>query len=264
MARVSRIIALGASNLTRGLPTVVSAARTTWGHDVELLGALGHGRSYGIPSRFAARTLPGILQSGLWRTLDSLSPATSRGLVTDVGNDVIYEVPASLILEWVEDAVDRLQTYTADVVLTDLPVDAIKRLRVPAFIAVRTLVAPRCRLTLSAAVETVERVNYGLAQMADRVACASCPCVLSGTASIRSTSDRASGIQPGNIFLATTSSLRFGRAGAKPWGCTACCPSARHSLAWSKRECSRADGCAAAAKSGSSDRAGVKLHVVCP
>ena len=168
MARVSRIIALGASNLTRGLPTVVSAARTTWGHDVELLGALGHGRSYGIPSRFAARTLPGILQSGLWRTLDSLSPATSRGLVTDVGNDVIYEVPAPLILEWVEDAVDRLLTYTTDVVLTDLPVDSIKRLGVPAFLAVRTLVAPRCRLTLSAAVETAERVNDGLTQMADR------------------------------------------------------------------------------------------------
>ena len=168
MAPVSRVIALGASNLTRGLPTVVSAARTTWGHDVELLGALGHGRSYGIPSRFAARTLPGILQSGLWRTLDSLSPATSRGLVTDVGNDVIYEVPAPLILEWVEDAVDRLQAYTTDIVLTDLPVDAIRKLKKPAFIAVRTLLAPKCRLTLREAVDTTERVNEGLAQMADR------------------------------------------------------------------------------------------------
>ncbi len=88
--------------------------------------------------------------------------------MTDVGNDVIYEVPAPLILEWVEDAVDRLQTYTADIVLTDLPVDGIKKLRMPAFIAVRTLVAPKCRLTLSEAVETTERVNYGLAQMADR------------------------------------------------------------------------------------------------
>ena len=33
----------------------------------------------------------------------------------------------------------------------------------------------------------------------------------------------------------------------------------QHSLAWSKRECGQAGGCAAAAKSGSSDRAGVKL-----
>ena len=168
MAQVSRVIALGASNLTRGLPTVVSSARTTWGRDVELLGALGHGRSYGIPSRFAARTLPGILHSGLWRTLDSLSPATSRGLVTDVGNDVIYEVRAPLILEWVGDAIDRLQAYTSDIVLTDLPVDALRKLKMPAFIAVRTLLAPKCRLTLSQAVETAERVNYGLAQMAER------------------------------------------------------------------------------------------------
>ncbi len=49
--------------------------------------------------------------------------------MTDVGNDVIYEVPAPLILEWVEDAVDRLQAYTTDIVLTDLPVDSIKKLK---------------------------------------------------------------------------------------------------------------------------------------
>ena len=168
MAEVSRIIALGASNLTRGLPTVISSARTTWGHDVELLGALGHGRSYGIPSRFVARTLPGILQSGLWRTLDSLPPAASRGLVTDVGNDVIYELPAPVILEWVEDAVDRLQAHTADIVLTDLPVDSIRKLKTSAFIAVRTLIAPKCRLTLREAVDTTERVNDGLAALAER------------------------------------------------------------------------------------------------
>ena len=45
--QIRRVVALGASNLTRGLHTVVSTARTEWGPDVEVLGALGHGRSYG-------------------------------------------------------------------------------------------------------------------------------------------------------------------------------------------------------------------------
>jgi hypothetical protein len=42
-----RVVALGASNLTRGFQTIVSTARLVWGPDVEVLAALGHGRSYG-------------------------------------------------------------------------------------------------------------------------------------------------------------------------------------------------------------------------
>ena len=58
---VGRIVALGASNLTRGFQTLVSTARGAWGPYVEVLAALGHGRSYGAPSRLVFRTLPGIL-----------------------------------------------------------------------------------------------------------------------------------------------------------------------------------------------------------
>ena len=87
--RIARIVALGASNLTRGFQTVVSTARRAWGPEVEVLGALGHGRSYGAMSRFAMRTRPGILESELWTDLSRLPPAATRGLVTDVGNDLL-------------------------------------------------------------------------------------------------------------------------------------------------------------------------------
>src|ERR1700704_6567831 len=81
-AEVARVVALGASNLTRGFQTVVSTARATWGPNVEIVAALGHGRSYGAHSRFVIRTLPGILQSGLWRHLESLSAAPTRARST--------------------------------------------------------------------------------------------------------------------------------------------------------------------------------------
>jgi len=64
---VGRIIALGASNLTRGFHTVVATARAAWGPGGEVLAALGHGRSHDVPSRLAFRARPGILESGLWR-----------------------------------------------------------------------------------------------------------------------------------------------------------------------------------------------------
>src|SRR5262245_22793414 len=79
-AAVARVVALGASNLTLGFQNVVATARTAWGPGVEVVAALGHGRSYGANSTVVIRTLPGILQSGLWRKLESLPAATTRGL----------------------------------------------------------------------------------------------------------------------------------------------------------------------------------------
>src|SRR5215470_11156849 len=88
---IARVVALGASNLTRGLQTVVATSRSTWGPRVELLGAMGHGRSYGMASSLFIRTLPGILQSGLWRQLDALPPVPTHALITDVGNNIAYD-----------------------------------------------------------------------------------------------------------------------------------------------------------------------------
>jgi hypothetical protein len=165
-AEITRVVALGASNMTRGLQTIVSTARSAWGPGIEVLGALGHGRSYGVPSRVVIRTLPGILESGLWQTLSSLPAARTRALVTDVGNDILYGYPASTILAWVEEAVDRLQRLTPDVIVTDLPLDSIRRLSTPAFLVFRSLLAPRCRSSFAEIVETAERVNHGLASLA--------------------------------------------------------------------------------------------------
>jgi hypothetical protein len=157
-----RVVALGASNLTRGFHTIVAASRQKWGADIEVLGALGHGRSYGAPSRFLGRTLPGILQSGLWRELDRLPSVATRALITDVGNDILYGVSASQILAWVEECVDRLQRRTADIVLTGLPLFNIRRLSRTKFLVFRSLFFPACRLSLAQMVGVAEQVAEGL------------------------------------------------------------------------------------------------------
>jgi hypothetical protein len=163
---IGRIVALGASNLTRGFHTVVSTARASWGAEVELLAALGHGRSYGAPSSFLCRTLPGILESGLWRELESRPPVPTRGVVTDVGNDILYGFPADQILAWVAEALDRLGLVTDDLIVTDLPIDNIRKLSRWKFLAFRSILVPSCRLSLHQVLETSERVNTGLAALA--------------------------------------------------------------------------------------------------
>lgn len=162
------MLALGASNLTRGFHTVVSTARARWGPGVEVLAALGHGRSYGADSKFLVRGLPGILQSGLWQALPRLAPATTRAIVSDVGNDILYGFPAAQTLAWVEEAVDRLQQFTSDIVLTDLPVTTIRSLSNRKFLFFRSLFVPRCRLSLAQVAGTAEQVSEGLVQLASR------------------------------------------------------------------------------------------------
>jgi hypothetical protein len=164
--RPRRIIALGASNLTRGLHAVVSTARDQWGDDVELVMALGHGRSYGVSSTFMLRALPGILQSGLWDALERLPAVPTRVLITDVGNDILYGASASQILAWVEQCVDRVQSITDDIVVTDLPLASIRRLSRTKYLLFRSTWFPRCRLSLNDVVDTAERISDGLATLA--------------------------------------------------------------------------------------------------
>lgn len=159
-------MALGASNLTLGLSSVLGIARSAFGPQVEVLAALGYGRSYGASSTIAIRTLPGILQSGLWRELEARPRANTRGLITDVGNDILYGFSPEQILQWVQEAASRLLSHTNDVVLTDLPRASIRRLSPRSFLFFRTLFFPPCRLSRDEVFERVDRVNEGLAGIA--------------------------------------------------------------------------------------------------
>jgi hypothetical protein len=163
-----RLVALGASNLTRGLRVVAHLSRQFWGDPVEIVAALGHGRSYGMESAFLFRRLPGILQSGLWRHLETAEKAPARALVTDVGNDILYGAPVDEILGWVEECVTRLRAQGAEVVMTDLPLGSIDRLSSARFLLFRSVLVPSCRLSLAQVVDRSLAVEWGLRRLAER------------------------------------------------------------------------------------------------
>jgi hypothetical protein len=165
--RIARVVAIGASNLTRGFQTVVSTARTAWGSDVQVVAALGHGRSYGVTSAFLVRRLPGILRSGLWAQLESTPAVPTRALVTDVGNDILYGFSGDQILTWVDDVVTRLTRVSDDIVLTGLPMDSIRRLSPARFHTARSLLAPSSRVSHAGVLATAEQVHSGLEQLAE-------------------------------------------------------------------------------------------------
>jgi hypothetical protein len=165
-AEIGRVVALGASNLTRGFATVVSSAQSAWGTRVEVMAALGHGRSYGARSQLVFRSLPGILESGLWQELETRPRVPTRALVTDVGNDILYGFSPEQTLAWVAEALRRLAGVTSDIVVTDLPIMSIRRLSKSKFLMLRSILVPSCRLSLAQVLDRAEHVNAGLVDMA--------------------------------------------------------------------------------------------------
>lgn len=160
------MIALGASNLTRALYTVVSTARSAWTPDIEFLAALGLGRSYGVKSSVFGRAVPGILESGLWATLDEMPAASSVGLITDVGNDIMYNIEVPQILDWVREAARRLERHTTSITICGLPVEGDRRLSDWQYRWLRYVLVPSCRLTHDELQRRATLVNAGLRDIA--------------------------------------------------------------------------------------------------
>ncbi|HEY2827495.1 MAG TPA: SGNH/GDSL hydrolase family protein [Pirellulales bacterium] len=140
------VVLLGASNLSQGISTVVETARNVHGQPVEVLAAAGFGRSYGIDSCVLGRTLPGILHCALWEELGQRAQTPTTALITDIGNDILYEVEVPQILEWITTAIDRLQRAQAKVCVTLLPPIEPSNLSPARFRFFRTLFFPGCRL----------------------------------------------------------------------------------------------------------------------
>jgi len=164
-------VLLGASNLTRGIATVVETACRVWGRPLDLLAAIGHGRSYGMKSTVLMRTLPGILDCGLWGALAGRPPASTAALVTDIGNDLFYGASPPQIAGWVEVCVDRFAKLGAAVVMTRMPVCNLDHVRDWQYRAVRSVMFPGCKLTLAEITERALELDARLTEIARQQGC---------------------------------------------------------------------------------------------
>jgi hypothetical protein len=161
-----RLIVLGASNLARGLPLVVALEEARAGGPLQVYAADGYGRSYGGPSLALGRTLPGILECGLWEALARETPAVTRAIVADVGNDIVYGAENERIRGWVEECLVRLRAIGASVVLGDLPVASLQRLSAWRFELFRRALVPSCRHSLPEVVRRAVELSADLRALA--------------------------------------------------------------------------------------------------
>jgi len=139
-------ILLGASNVAFNLPDIWKGLTTA--QPTRLIVAAGHGRSFGRPSTVLGRTLPGITQCGLWKTLSAVSNnPPARSLITDIGNDLLYGADPEMIAGWVELCVERLLNSGIQPVLATLPVESIRNLSPAKFYLFRSILFPASKLS---------------------------------------------------------------------------------------------------------------------
>lgn len=160
-----RVVVLGASNVSRGLSRLVAVVESR-SPGADLFVAAGHGRGYGVNTRVAARRLPSILGSGLWRGLDRHGGEPPAALVTDVGNELLYGFPAEQIASWVRESVRRLADRGATIAITRLPMAGIATVGAVRYRALRTFFVPGCRLSLAGLKEAATRLDADLQAIA--------------------------------------------------------------------------------------------------
>ncbi len=169
------VVVLGASNVSRGMARLAATVRGRSPLPVDLFVAAGHGRSYGVNSRVWMRRLPSILGSGLWRGLDreritparaGLQPGKLVGLLTDVGNDLLYGFSPEQVAGWVREAVGRLTDRGASLAIARLPLEAIRLVGPVRYRVLRTLLVPKCPLTLAGVHAATADLDGRLGEMA--------------------------------------------------------------------------------------------------
>jgi len=170
-AATTRLVVLGASNVSRGLARLATIACRRAARPLDLFVTAGHGRSYGVNSRVAARRLPSILGSGLWRALErDQAPADESprllALVTDIGNDLLYGFSAGQVAGWVREAVQRLAERGGPIAITRLPLASLETVGPARYRLLRSCYVPGCRIPLAALQEAAADLDARIAAVA--------------------------------------------------------------------------------------------------
>ena len=159
-------VLLGASNVARCLPSALLQSRAALARlhpelPARLLVAAGRGRSYNNPSSVLGRTLPGILPCALWPALAE-QPGPVYGVVTDIGNDLVYGASTDQILGWVRRCLDHLGTVDARVALTLPALDNLDRFPMFFLEGFRKVCFPGSQVDVRAILERAEALDEDL------------------------------------------------------------------------------------------------------
>ena len=162
-----RVVILGASNVARGISTIVQCVRNTWREPLDLIVANGHGRSFGMTSRVLGRSLPAITDCELWNSLKARPQLPTTALVTDIGNDLLYGASVDQIVAWVQRCIDNLADCDR-LLLTALPMESLVKVGPSRYYLMRSILFPKSRLTFAQARQSIQQLNKLIVDQGER------------------------------------------------------------------------------------------------
>lgn len=165
------LILLGASNLSRGCFAFARHMKACLHpRKVEVLIASGPGRAYCVSGGLLNVIYPPIQSSEIFEVAHNKSESGYQvvALVMDIGNDIMYGVPAERIVETVQQVFVRLQSVNAKIFYTTLPIVFEKGSHPIWFYILRSLLFPRSKVAHDEATAGVIAVNRFLRESAFR------------------------------------------------------------------------------------------------
>jgi hypothetical protein len=163
------LILLGASNLSRGCFALARYMKTCLHpRPVEVLIASGPGRGYCVPGGLLTVKYSPIYSSDIFEVAQRKSKSGYKvvALVTDIGNDIMYDVSPEKLIDVIQWIFDRLQSMNAEIFYTTLPVAFEKKVHPVWFYILRSLLLPFSRVSYDKATSGIITVNQFLGKSA--------------------------------------------------------------------------------------------------
>ena len=158
-------VLLGASNLARGYSALTRHLSKNISTS-EFLNALGPGRGYCARGGLLNFTYSPI---GECKVMESARAYAERGfrmtvLLTDIGNDIMYGVPESSLIECLDTLIEKSLQMNAEVFLTSIHVDVSKDMGKTSFKLLKSIFYPNSPVTFDQADSAVKKLNHYLAE----------------------------------------------------------------------------------------------------
>ena len=162
-------VLLGASNLARGYSALIRHISQSISEG-QFINALGPGRGYCAKGGLLNFSYTPI---GECKVMESAEVFAQQGqrvavLFTDIGNDIMYGVPAEALVECLDILIGKAQRWNAEIFVTSIHVDISRDMGKTSFKLLQSIFYPKSPVTFDQADSAVKRVNHYLEEKAQQ------------------------------------------------------------------------------------------------
>jgi hypothetical protein len=162
-------VLLGASNLARGYSALTEYLSRSMGlGSVQFATALGPGRGYCARGGLLNFSYLPIGECEIIKSVSVSEGGRVAILITDIGNDIMYGVPDTALIECLDALIEKAGRWNAEIFVTSIHVDVSKDLGKISFQILKAFFYPKSAVTFDRADAAVKSVNQYLQKKSEQ------------------------------------------------------------------------------------------------